>query len=105
MPFPRIGISMAGASTGQATLGSFNARCSGDRLRSIAVRNKEPPACDRGLLLVQQGGCLPADLEAGSATRAAARAAAQNVTAGDQLDPKRTIAFVVRGGAGLAKCI
>src|SRR5690348_11721076 len=40
------------------------------------------------------GFSLPADLEAGSATRAAARAAAQDVTARDQLDPKRTVAFV-----------
>src|SRR6202034_3692507 len=59
----------------------------------------------RGLLLVQQGCCLPAGLEGGSATRAAVRAAAKNVTARDQLDPKRTVAFVVRGGTGLAKCI
>src|ERR1700733_7060625 len=64
----------------------------------------------RGLLLVQQGCRLPAgleagsaaDLEAGSATRAAPRAAAKDVTAGDKLDPKRTVAFVVRGGAGLS---
>ena len=54
---------------------------------------------------MQQGCCLPAGLEAGSATRAAGRAAAKDVTGGDKLDPKRTVAFVVRGGAGLAKCI
>jgi len=54
---------------------------------------------------VQQGCCLPAGLEAGSATRAAVRAAAKDVTGGDKLDPKRTVAFVVRGGTGLAKCI
>src|SRR5580700_11369555 len=67
----------------------------------------------RGLLLVQQGRRLPAglkagsaaDLEAGSTTGAAARAAAKDVTAGDKLDPKRTVAFVVRGGTGLAKRI
>src|SRR5262245_57874306 len=66
---------------------------------------KKPPAVSRGLLLVQQGCCLPAGLEAGSATRAAVRAAAKDVTGGDKLDPKRTVAFVVRGGTGLAKCI
>jgi hypothetical protein len=58
----------------------------------------------RGLLLVQQGCFLPAGLEAGSATSAPVRAAAKDVTAGDKLDPKRTIAFV-GGGTGLAKCI
>src|SRR6202021_3050281 len=51
------------------------------------------------------GCCLPGGLEAGSATRAAVRAAAKDVTAGDKLNPKRTVAFVVRGGTGLAKCI
>src|SRR5437667_3094413 len=71
----------------------------------IAVRSKRAPGHSRGLLLVQQGCCLPAGLEAGSATRAAVRAAAKDVTGGDKLDPKRTVAFVVRGRAGLAKCI
>src|SRR6516225_6119911 len=66
---------------------------------------KEPPGHSRGLMLVQQGCCLPAGLEAGSATRAAVRAAAKDVTRGDKLDPKRTVAFVVRGGTGLAECI
>ena len=33
---------------GQARVGSFNAHCSGNRLRSIAVRNKKPPACAGG---------------------------------------------------------
>src|SRR5437870_11098217 len=61
---------------------------------------KRPPAVSRGLLLVQQGCCLPAGLEAGSATRAVSRAAAKAVTGGDKLDPKRTFAFVVRGGGG-----
>ena len=58
-----------------------------------------------GALAHTTGSSLPADLEAGSATGAAVRAAAKDVTAGDKLDPKRTVAFVVRGGAGLAKCI
>src|SRR5207247_4004516 len=71
----------------------------------IAVRSKRAPGHSRGLLLVQQGCCLPAGLEAGSATRAAVRAAAKDVTGGDKLDPKRTVAFVVRGGTGPAYCI
>src|SRR4051812_10885883 len=48
---------------------------------------------------------LPAGLEAGSATRAAVRAAAKDVTGGDKLDPKRTVALVVRGGVGFAQRI
>ena len=59
----------------------------------------------RGLMLKQQGCRLPAGLEAGSTTGAAARAAAKDVTAGDKLDPKRAVAFVVRSCTGLAKCI
>jgi hypothetical protein len=51
------------------------------------------------------GFSLPVDLEAGSATWAAARAAAKDVTAGDKLDPKRVRVLVVRGGAGLAQRI
>src|ERR1700733_11775046 len=67
------------------------------------TKEKAPGLC-RGLLLVQQGCCLPAGLEAGSATRAGGLAA-KDVTGGDQLDPKRTVAFVVRGGTGLAQRI
>src|SRR5262249_23561528 len=66
---------------------------------------KKPPAVSRGLVLVQQGWCLPADLEAGSATRAVSRAAAKDVTGGDKLDPKGTVALVVRGGVGFAQRI
>src|SRR5262249_56004545 len=40
-----------------------------------------------------------------SATRAAVRAAAKDVTGGDKLNPKRTVALVVRGGVGLAQRI
>src|SRR5271154_5816714 len=58
-----------------------------------------------GALAHIAGFILPVDLEAGSATWAAVRAAAKDVTAGDKLAPKRTVAFVVRGGTGLAKCI
>src|ERR1700685_1087630 len=58
-----------------------------------------------GALAHIAGFSLPVYLEAGSATWAAARAAAKDVTAGDQLDPKRTVAFVVRGGTGLAQRI
>jgi hypothetical protein len=50
-------------------------------------------------------GSIPADTEAGSATWAAGRTAAKDVAGGDKLDPKRSIAFVVRGGTGLSKCI
>ncbi len=81
---------------GQATVGSFNAHCSGNRLRRIAAQTKSPrPAPEAHAHTI--GSSLPADLEAGSATGAAARAAAQDVTAGDQLDPKLTVAFVVTG--------
>src|SRR5678816_4028684 len=65
----------------------------------------KPPAVTGGLLLVQKVCYLPASLEAGSATRAAVRSAAKDVTAGDKLDPKGTVAFVVRGGVGLAQRI
>src|SRR6202451_1482089 len=58
-----------------------------------------------GALAYRAGFSLPVDLEAGSATGSATRAAAKDVTAGDKLDPKLTVAFVVRGGTGLAKCI
>src|SRR6187551_1455712 len=71
----------------------------------IAVRSKRAPGHSRGLLLVQQGCCLTADLQAVSGTRAATGAAAKDVTGGDDLDPKRTAAFVVRRGAGPAQRI
>src|SRR5262245_7393630 len=65
---------------------------------------KTPPAASRELLFARQF-YLPADLEAVSGTRAATRAAAKDVTRGDDLHPKRTVALVVRGCAGVAKCI
>src|SRR5262249_39864991 len=40
-----------------------------------------------------------------SATRAAVRAAAKDITGGDKLDPKRTVALVIRGGGGLTQRI
>lgn len=46
---------------------------------------KKPPAVSRGLL--QQGRCLPTDLEVGSATGGAGLGA-KDVTGGDELDPK-----------------
>src|SRR6202034_3025661 len=46
---------------------------------------------------------LPADLDAGSSGARAANAGA--FTAGDNLDPQRVLARVVRGGAGLAQRI
>src|SRR5262249_14488260 len=51
------------------------------------------------------GLSLPADLEAGSATRAAANGAASTVTVGDHLDPKCILVLEVRGLAGLAQRI
>jgi len=44
----RISFSKWRPVQGQATVGSFNAHCSGNRLRNIAVRNKKPPACAGG---------------------------------------------------------
>ena len=57
------------------------------------------------VIYIQHDGPKGHGLEAGTATRAAVRAAAKDVTAGDKLDPKRTVAFVVRGGRGLAQRI
>src|SRR5580700_7473569 len=88
----------------EATVGSFNAHCSGNRSGGSAVETKSPRPAP-GALAHIAGFSLPVDQEAGSATWAAARAAPKDVTAGDKLDPKRTVAFVVRGGTGLAKCI
>src|SRR6185503_18511862 len=68
-----------------------------------------PPKKAPGLrprALAQTTGCrLAADLQAVSGTRATTGTAAKDVTGGDDLDPKRTVALVVRGGAGVAKCI
>src|SRR5688572_12145784 len=66
--------------------------------------SKRAPGNSRGLLIVQQGCCLPADLEAGSAA-GAATLGARNVTAGDKLDPQRIRALVVRSVARLAQRI
>src|SRR5688500_7472069 len=48
---------------------------------------------------MRQGSSLPGDLDAGSTTRGAVA----GVTAGDNLDPERILALVVRGVAGLAQ--
>src|SRR5262245_29398905 len=53
---------------------------------------------------MQQGCCLLAGLDVGSATGAGGLAT-KDVTAGDKLDPKRTVAFVVRGVGGFAQRI
>src|SRR5215467_216906 len=55
----------------------------------------------RGLLHTA-GFSLPADLEAGSTTRAGV---ISTVTVGDHLDPECILVLVVRGGAGLTQCI
>src|SRR5262249_44612109 len=59
-----------------------------------------------GALFVHTAGfSSSADLEAGSATRAAANGAASTVTVGDHLDPKCILVLEVRGVAGLAQRI
>ena len=44
----RISFSKWRPVQGQATVGSFNAHCSGNRLRSIVAHNKKLPACAGG---------------------------------------------------------
>src|SRR5580692_11337895 len=56
-----------------------------------------------GALAHATGSGLPADLDAGSSGARAANAGA--LTAGDNLDPERVLALVVRGDAGLAQRI
>src|SRR3954469_11906656 len=70
----------------------------------MAVRSKSPRGTRRGLYSCGRIR-LPTDLEVGSATRAAVRAAAKDVTGRDQLYPQRTVVLVVRRGVGLAQCI
>src|SRR5215475_6619758 len=77
--------------------------CGSSSLTS-SLRNKKAPGLGRGLAHTA-GLSLPADLEAGSATRAAANGAASTVTIGDHLDPKRILVLEVRGVAGLAQRI
>ena len=82
-------------------ISSFNANCSGNRLHSIAVRNKKPPGLCRGAHAQTAGFSLPADLDGGSATRGAGA----DVTVGDNLDPEGILALVIRGGAGITQRI
>jgi len=96
----RISFSKLRPVQGQATVGSFNAHCPGTDCAALRYETK-PPGCAGGSGHTT-GSSLPVDQEAGSATWATVRAAAKDITAGDKLDPKRTIAFVVRGGTGLA---
>src|ERR1700689_5826785 len=56
-----------------------------------------------GALAHTTGSGLPADLDAGSSGARAANAGAFAV--GDNLDPERVLALVVRGDAGLAQRI
>src|SRR5687768_15363023 len=67
----------------------------------VCGTKKEPPGTNPGALAYAEGSSLPADLEAGSTTRAAAA----GVTGGDKLDPERILALVVRGVAGLTQRI
>jgi hypothetical protein len=71
-----------------------------DRMRD--PHEQQAPGLRRGLLLVQKGCGLPTDLEVGSAT-CGGGLATKDVTAGDKLDPERTVAFVVRGRGGFAQ--
>src|SRR6516165_4540527 len=77
--------------------------CGSSSLTS-SLRNKKAPGLGRGLPHTA-GFSLPADLEAGSATRAAANGAASTVTIGDHLDPKCILVLEVRGVARLAQRI
>src|SRR5262245_30507997 len=54
--------------------------------RPIILKEKAPSP--GGFFVHTAGFSLPADLEAGSTTRAAANRAASTVTVGDHLDPK-----------------
>src|SRR5262245_47539723 len=67
-----------------------------------SLRNKKGPRLAPGALAHTAGCSLPADLEAGSTTRAAV---ISTVTVGDQLDPECILVLVVRGGAGLTERI
>src|SRR5262245_45929416 len=57
-----------------------------DNAWAESLLKKEPPAWAGGSFVHTAGFSLPADLEAGSATRAAANGPASTVTVGDQLD-------------------
>src|SRR5262252_5121359 len=78
----------------------------GPRLRFVkadlvlAKQKSRRPA--PGALAHTAGFSLPADLEAGSTTRAAV---ISTVTVGDHLDPECILVLVVRGVAGLAQRI
>src|SRR5262249_48378105 len=74
-------------------------------LRSTALRRDRWGRYRLAAIASQLGCCFPARLAADSATRAAPGAAAKDVAGGDELHPKRTVAFVVRGGAGLTQRI
>jgi len=81
--------------------------CLDRRFREWIARdtaNRKAPGLRRGLFLEQQRCYLPAGIEPGSATSGGGLGA-KDVTRGDKLDPKRTVALVVRSGSGLAKCI
>src|ERR1700733_12435180 len=78
-------------------------RLSCARVEAPVLSVGEAPGLCRGLLLMRQDPGLPADLDAGSSGARAANAGA--FTVGDNLDPERVLALVVRGGAGLAQRI
>src|SRR5690606_22721082 len=91
---------------------SFKKRLRGSARASLGDRGtpavtdaeESPGGFPPGPLALTTGRSLTADLEAGSAARAASLGA-RDVAAGDELDPKRTVALVVRGVADCAQRI
>src|SRR5262249_18183631 len=69
--------------------------------RKFRPCEQKSPRLAPGALAYPAGFSLPADLEAGSTTRGAVA----GVTVGDQLDPERILALVVRSVAGLTQRI
>src|SRR5262245_28183525 len=76
-------------------------RCS-FRRNACASDEKSPRPSGRGLSFTQQLS-LAAGLHGSSRSRALTGAGAKHVAGGDDLDPKLTVALVVRGGAGAAQ--
>src|SRR5215467_6260511 len=68
----------------------------------LVLAKQKSPRPAPGALAHTTGFSLPAELEAGSTTRAAV---ISTVTVGDHLDPECILALVVRGVAGLAQRI
>ena len=69
----------------------------------LAGAHKKSPRALPGAFAHTKGFSLPADLDAGSSGARAANTG--TFTVGDNFDPERVLALVVRGGAGLAQRI